>query len=150
MFSFFWRILPRSLGLLFSLLITLFVCASLVYLYLESQLPDVTELKDVQMQMPLQIYSSDGELIGQFGPVRRIPVTIDQVPQQLINAVLATEDERFYEHGGVDILGLMRATVELITTGTKSQGGSTITMQVARNFYLTRKKTFTRKFNEIF
>lgn len=149
MFNFLLRILPRGLGLLFSLLITLFVCASLAYIYFESQLPDVSELKDVQLQLPLQIYSSDGQLIGQFGPVRRIPVTIDQVPQQLINAVLATEDERFYEHGGIDIWGLLRATVELVTTGTKSQGGSTITMQVARNFYLSRKKTFGRKFNEI-
>jgi penicillin-binding protein 1A len=149
MFSFFWRTLPRSLGLFFSLLITLFVCVSLLYVYLESQLPDVTELKDVQLQLPLQIYSSDGQLIGQFGPVRRIPVTINQIPQQLINAVLATEDERFYEHGGIDIYGLMRATLEFITTGHPSQGGSTITMQVARNFYLTRKKTISRKLHEI-
>ncbi len=149
MFNFIWRLLPRSLGLFFSLLITLFVCASLVYIYFESELPDVNELKDVQLQMPLQIYSSDGQLIGQYGPVRRIPVTIDQIPQQLINAVLATEDERFYEHGGIDVWGLMRATLEFATTGHPSQGGSTITMQVARNFYLTRKKTISRKLHEM-
>lgn len=144
-----WRNPFLGLGFLASVAITLFVVGALGYVYLQSELPDVTQLKDIQLQEPLQIYSSDGQLIGDYGPVHRIPVTIDQIPQQLINAVLATEDSRYYEHGGIDIIGLMRATAELLMTGQKSQGGSTITMQVARNFYLTRKKTFTRKLNEI-
>lgn len=132
-----------------SLLLTGLILISLIYFYLESQLPDVTELKDVKLQVPLQVYTHDGQLIGEFGPFRRAPVNYAQIPPLMIKAILATEDQRFFEHGGVDIYGLMRAVGNLLLTGTKSQGGSTITMQVARNFYLTRQKTFLRKFEEI-
>ena len=103
----------------------------------------------MQLQVPLRIYSDDKKLIAEYGEKRRIPVSYDAIPQPLINALLSTEDQRFFEHPGVDVYGLARAAVKLVKTGRKSQGGSTITMQVARNFFLSRKKTFLRKFNEI-
>jgi len=119
------------------------------FLYLSNQLPDVDSLKNVELQVPLQIYSKDGKLIQEYGEKRRIPLTYEQIPSTLVHALLVTEDQRFFEHSGVDIFGLGRAALKMIQTGTKSQGGSTITMQVARNFFLDRKKTFLRKFNEI-
>lgn len=137
------------LSFLASLLLTGLIVAALLYAWLESQLPDVSQLKDLQLQVPLQVYTQDGKLIGEFGPIRRAPVTYNQIPPLFIKALLATEDQRFFEHSGVDIYGLLRAVVNLAMTGTKSQGGSTITMQVARNFYLSREKTYTRKLEEI-
>ncbi len=120
-----------------------------VRLVLEPELPAVDTLRDVRLQVPLRVYSRDGLLIAEFGEKRRIPVTIDQVPQQLVQAFLAAEDHRFYSHPGVDYQGLLRAGFELLRTGEKRQGGSTITMQVARNFFLSREKTYLRKLNEI-
>ncbi len=134
---------------LFSLLITLVVLMGFAYLYLDSQLQDVQTLKSVQLPIPLRVYTSDNQLIAEFGELRRNPIPLNQVPPILIKAILATEDQRFYEHPGVDLYGLLRAVNQMISTGTKGQGGSTITMQVARNFYLTRKKTFIRKIIEI-
>ncbi|HCX3509649.1 TPA: penicillin-binding protein 1A, partial [Legionella pneumophila] len=134
---------------LMSLFFLLIVAGSLLYLYLESQLPNVDSLKTVQLQVPLQIFSKEGLLIQEYGEKKRIPVTYDEIPPTLIHALIATEDQRFFEHPGVDVMGLGRAAVSMLKTGTKSQGGSTITMQVARNFFLSRKKTFLRKFNEI-
>ena len=122
----------------------------IVYLVLAPDLPDVETLRDVQLQVPLRVFSEDGKLLGIFGEKRRIPVTIEQVPSQLKNAFLASEDARFYEHPGVDYQGISRAAWSLLTTGEKSIGGSTITQQLARNFFLTTEKTFTRKFKEIF
>lgn len=144
--TYFWR---NGLWALLSLSFLLIVCASLIYLYLASQLPNVDSLKAVKLQVPLRIYTQDGLLIQEYGEKKRIPLNYEEIPKALIQAVLATEDQRFFEHPGVDILGLARATVSMIQTGSKSQGGSTITMQVARNFFLYRKKTFLRKFNEI-
>jgi penicillin-binding protein 1A len=144
--GYFWR---RGLWALSNLFLMVLFCVGLLYIYLDSQLPDVEALKTVQFQVPLRIYSKEGLLIQEYGEKRRIPVAYDDIPKNLINALLATEDQRFFEHGGVDVLGLARATVRMVQTGTKSQGGSTITMQVARNFFLDRKKTFLRKFNEI-
>lgn len=123
------------------------ICAA--YFYLLTQLPNVDSLNSIVLQVPLKVYTADGKLIGEFGEIRRSPVTLDQVPKPLIDAVLATEDQRYYEHPGVDIFGIFRAVRELIITGKKSQGASTITMQVARNFFLTRKKTYSRKINEM-
>ncbi|MEJ2669286.1 MAG: transglycosylase domain-containing protein, partial [Gammaproteobacteria bacterium] len=120
-----------------------------VVLYLSPQLPDVETLRDIKLQTPLRIYSSDGLLMAEFGEKRRQPVQFEQIPPLFIKALLAAEDTRFYDHPGVDPKGLTRAVVELISTGRKRSGGSTITMQVARNFFLTRKQTFMRKFNEI-
>jgi penicillin-binding protein 1A len=120
------------------------------YFYVLPDLPDVNSLKTVQLQTPLRIYSSDGKLISQFGEKRRVPVEFEDVPQQLINAVLDTEDARFFEHKGIDPIGIIRAATILITTGKKSQGASTITQQVARGFFLSNEKTYIRKVKEIF
>ena len=144
--TYFWK---TGLWALLSLGFLMIVGVSLIYLYAESQLPNVDSLKTVQLQVPLRIYTQDGLLIQEYGEKRRIPLTYNQIPQTLVHALLATEDQRFFDHPGVDVFGLGRAAVKMIKTGTKSQGGSTITMQVARNFFLNRKKTFLRKFNEI-
>jgi penicillin-binding protein 1A len=144
--SLFWR---KGLWACASLGFFLIILIGIFYIYTESQLPDVDSLKTVHLQVPLQIYSQDGRLIQEYGEKKRIPVTYDEIPKTLVYAVLATEDQRFFDHPGVDILGLGRAAIRMMQTGTKSQGGSTITMQVARNFFLNRKKTFLRKFNEI-
>lgn len=120
------------------------------YLVVAPDLPDVEQLRDVQLQVPLRVYSADGRLIGLFGEMRRIPVTLEEIPDRLKQAFLAGEDARFYEHPGVDYQGISRAVWTLLTTGEKSVGGSTITQQLARNFFLTSEKTFTRKIKEIF
>ncbi len=120
------------------------------YFYFKPGLPDVQQLRDVQLQTPMRIYSADKLLIAEYGEKRRTPVAFEEIPSDFINAILAAEDSRFYEHFGVDIKGLARAAFELASTGRIKTGGSTITMQVARNYFLTRKKTFTRKFSEIF
>jgi penicillin-binding protein 1A len=112
-------------------------------------LPNVAELKNIQMQVPLRVYTSDMKLIAEYGEKKRIPLSYEQFPPQMVQAILASEDDRFFEHPGVDYQGLLRAALELAKTGSKSQGGSTITMQVARNFFLTPEKSFMRKINEI-
>ncbi|MBU2971798.1 penicillin-binding protein 1A [Pseudoalteromonas sp. C2R02] len=121
-----------------------------LYFYVKSDIPSVSVLKDVQLQTPMLVYTKDGKLINQFGEKRRIPVSIDQIPQPLIDAFLATEDNRFYDHFGIDPIGIVRSAIVLITTGQKKQGASTITMQLARNFFLTREKAYIRKVKEIF
>ena len=121
-----------------------------IYFYIKPDLPSVTVLKDVRLQTPMRIYTQDGKLISQYGVKRRIPVELEDVPQQLIDAVLATEDSRFYEHKGIDPIGIVRAAVNLAITGEKQQGASTLTMQLARGFFLTREKTYIRKIKEIF
>ena len=121
-----------------------------IYYYLKPNLPSIDSLKDVQLQVPLRVYSKDGLLISEYGEKRRIPLDFDQIPPQMVEAFLAAEDDRFYEHPGVDYQGLLRAAIQLALTGEKKQGGSTITMQVARNFFLSSKKTYLRKINEIF
>lgn len=134
---------------LFSLLISALILAGCVYFYMVIKLPNVDTLNDTRLQVPLRIYTSDGQLIGEYGAMRRNPVALNQIPKQLVEAVIATEDQRFFEHPGVDFIGIVRAAKELLLTGQKSQGASTITMQVARNFFLTPEKTFSRKINEI-
>ncbi len=121
-----------------------------VYLYLAPQLPTLEDLRDVRLQVPLRVYSRDGGLIAEFGEMKRTPLRYAEVPPQVIQAVLAAEDDRFFEHPGVDYQGLARAAVHLLRTGEKAQGGSTITMQVARNFFLSSEKTYARKLKEIF
>jgi penicillin-binding protein 1A len=121
-----------------------------IYLYLEPKLPSIETLKDVQLQVPLRIYSSDGLLIAEYGEKRREPLRYDEIPEQMIQAFLAAEDDRFFEHPGVDYQGILRAAAQLLLTGERRQGGSTITMQVARNFFLSSEKTYTRKLSEIF
>jgi len=120
-----------------------------IYLYLEPKLPSTTNLQHIRFQVPLRIYSADNKLLAEFGEKRRIPLSYEEVPENMVQAFLAAEDDRFFEHPGVDYHGLLRAAFQLLTTGKRKQGGSTITMQVARNFYLSSEKTFTRKLNEI-
>lgn len=136
---------------IFFLTITLGAALPAILLYnkLSADLPDIRTLHNVQYQTPLSIYSKDNLLIAQFGEKKRIPVNIEEVPRQLINAFLAAEDDSFYEHPGVDFNGLLRAGLQLALTGKKKQGGSTITMQVTRNFLLSNEKTYTRKLKEI-
>jgi len=122
----------------------------LLYYKMKPDLPDVNVLREVQLQMPLRIYTEDGLLISEYGEKRREPVQISAVPQHLKNAIIAAEDKRFYKHPGVDYQGLLRAVYFLAKTGRKGPGGSTITMQVARNFFLTNEKTYIRKTKEIF
>jgi len=112
-------------------------------------LPDVNLLKNIQLQTPMSIYSRDGLLIAKFGEKKRIPTLYEDIPLAQINAFLAAEDKDFFQHSGVDFVGLTRAAGQLLLTGKKKQGGSTITMQVARNFFLTKKKTYSRKVREI-
>ena len=120
------------------------------YFYLKPQLPDVDQLRDIQLQTPLRIYSADQKLIAEYGEMRRTPVSFAQIPEAFVQAILSAEDGRFYSHGGIDYIGLARAAYQLISTGRIQTGGSTITMQVARNYLLTLERTFLRKFKEIF
>ncbi|PHM59451.1 peptidoglycan glycosyltransferase/peptidoglycan DD-transpeptidase MrcA [Xenorhabdus sp. KK7.4] len=121
-----------------------------LYKYIEPQLPDVATLKDVRLQIPMQVFSADGELIAQYGEKRRIPLTLSEMPPLLVKAFIATEDSRFYEHHGVDPIGIIRAASIMMTSGHASQGASTITQQLARNFFLTPEKTLIRKAKEVF
>lgn len=125
------------------------IVAGSLYLYLSPKLPSVETIRTVKLQIPLRIYSRDLHLIGEFGEKRRTPVAFEDLPPHFVQALLAAEDDDFYTHFGVDVKGLARAAVELATTGHIQSGGSTITMQLARNFYLSREQTFIRKFNEI-
>ncbi|QFS85851.1 MULTISPECIES: penicillin-binding protein 1A [unclassified Marinobacter] len=125
------------------------IIASAFYLYLRPSLPPVHQLLDVKLQTPLRVYSADNRLIAEFGEKRRAPITIEQIPTIQLQAFLAAEDARFHDHFGVDIKGLTRAAIELVSTGSIQSGGSTITMQVAKNYFLSRDRTFIRKFNEI-
>jgi penicillin-binding protein 1A len=127
-----------------------FITLIVTYLIVAKDLPDVETLRDVQLQVPLRVYTQDGKLISVFGEKRRIPVKIDEMPKHLTRAFIAGEDARFRVHPGVDYQGISRAVWTLVTTGEKSVGGSTITQQLARNFFLTLEKTFTRKIKEIF
>lgn len=141
----------RSLVVLGVLALTLGLVGTVsLYFYVKSDLPSVESLRDVRLQTPMRIYTQDGQLISQYGVKRRIPVTLEEVPQTLIDAILATEDSRFYEHDGIDPIGMLRALMNLVVTGEKGQGGSTLTMQIARGFYLSREKTYIRKIKEIF
>ncbi|MBY3788341.1 PBP1A family penicillin-binding protein [Photobacterium carnosum] len=139
------------------LLILAIICITLgvgtifgFYLYLKPGLPDVAKLKNIELQTPLKVYSADGELISQFGEKRRIPLTLKQMPPLLVDGFIATEDSRFYEHHGVDPIGIARAAFVMLISGHARQGASTITQQLARNFFLSNKKTFSRKIREAF
>lgn len=122
---------------------------AIVTIVLYPQLPSLEALTDYRPKVPLRIYTADGYLIGEFGEERRNPVHIQDVPPLMKHAILAAEDERFYTHPGVDTLGVLRAAYSNLLNGGKAQGASTITMQVARNFFLTREKTLTRKLYEV-
>lgn len=131
----------------FVIVTLLFVSAG--YFAIEDELPEVASLQDLRYQEPLRIYSAEGLLMAEYGIERRKPVLYEELPESLIQAVVATEDSRFFEHQGVDLQGLVRALLINLKTGRPLQGASTITMQVARNFFLTREKTLRRKFAEL-
>ncbi len=120
-----------------------------IYAVLVPELPSIEHLEDAQLQVPLRVYDKNEILLAEYGEHRRIPVLFDDIPPNLIEAFISVEDDRFWEHFGVDPISLMAAVYELVTTGNKTRGGSTITMQVARNFFLSPEKTYTRKLNEI-
>jgi penicillin-binding protein 1A len=126
-----------------------FLLLSLAALLTYPALPSLDILTDYRPNIPLRVYSAEGLLLGEFGKERRSLVKIDEVPELMKKAILAAEDERFYEHGGVDYIGVLRAALSNFTSGGVKQGASTITMQVARNFFLTKEKTLSRKFNEM-
>ena len=148
----------RWWGFVFKWLAIFGICSVLIvavvafYLYskISPTLPDVKHLSEVQLQMPMRVFTNDGQLVAEYGEKRREPVFISEVPEILSNAIVASEDQHFYSHPGVAWQGLARAGLHLIKTGEKGPGGSTITMQVARNFFLTRDKTYARKLTEIF
>ena len=120
------------------------------YLYVKPELPDVATIKEVELQTPMQVFTQDGKLISQFGEKRRIPVTYEEIPQHLIEALIATEDSRFYDHPGIDPIGITRAAIVVAMSGSAKQGASTITQQLARNFFLSNEKKIMRKIKEIF
>ena len=141
--------LLRILGKISLVTVQISVAGCIVLSYLYVHLPDVKSLTHTTYQEPLQIFTRQGDLIAEFGSIHRVPVGIEEVPKKLISAIIVTEDQRFYEHNGIDVVGLMRAANVLVSTRQKRQGASTITMQVARNFFLGREKTYFRKINEI-
>ncbi|MBB2493794.1 penicillin-binding protein 1A [Aquipseudomonas ullengensis] len=119
------------------------------FLYLSPGLPSVESLRSIQLQIPLRVYSSDDKLIAEFGEMRRSPIRFDDIPKDFIRALLAAEDDNFANHYGVDFTSLMRAATQLLSSGHIQTGGSTITMQVAKNFFLTNERSFSRKISEI-
>jgi penicillin-binding protein 1A len=143
---FFLKKLAKIAAILLSVALIVMLIA---YIAIKDQLPSVDSLKNVKWQTPMQIYSADGQLMNQFGETKRIPLQLEEMPEQLIKAILATEDDRFYLHFGVDPIGMSRAILGQLM-GQNKGGASTITMQVARNFFLTREVTYIRKLREIF
>ena len=132
----------------------LIICAAIwwmagLYLYLSPQLPEESALRNITLRTPMRVLSRDGALIGQFGEQKRKPLRYEEIPQSFIDALLAAEDDGFFDHHGIEPLSLLRAVSELVLTGRKGSGGSTLTMQVARNYFLTLDQTFLRKFTEI-
>jgi penicillin-binding protein 1A len=147
----------RYLNAVFVMLVALMVLAGSLgyaalcsFVYLAPALPDVDTLRDVRLQVPLRVYSRDGRVIAQIGEYRRIPVSYEDIPERVRQAFLAAEDDRFFRHHGVDYAGLMRATLINLVSGQPSQGGGTVTMQLARNMFLTPERRFDRKLKEIF
>ncbi len=143
------RALLGLLGIALSLLIAGGAAGAAAWYYLSPGLPSVETIRDVPLQLPLRVYSRDGRLIAQLGEYRRIPVRYEEIPETVVHAVLAAEDDRFFQHPGFDYQGLLRAGVNLALTGQRRQGGSTITQQLARAYFLTSERTFVRKAKEI-
>src|SRR5258705_2579534 len=142
------RFLGFPLALLAGLSTAAVLLLALVIVLAYPNLPELGALTAYQPKIPLRIYTAEGTLIGEFGEERRAVVSIEEVPPQLKAAILAAEDERFYQHAGIDYIGVMRAAYANLVAGGRRQGASTITMQVARNFFLSSEKTLTRKLYE--
>ncbi len=135
---------------IFAFVLALFILVAVLAAVLSyPALPALDVLTDYQPKLPLRIYTADGALLGEFGEERRLVVKYAAVPKKLVQAILAAEDDRFFEHGGVDYMGVARAALANVSRGGAREGASTITMQVARNFFLSPEKTLTRKFNEV-
>ena len=143
------QLIAALLGTALDILMVGLTAASAFVAVTLTDLPNTDVLKEVRLQEPLRIYADDGALMAEYGVQRRTPVSFNQIPPMVVKAFLATEDARFFEHEGVDIKSMGRAALNYIRTGKRSQGASTITMQVARNFFLTREKTFRRKLAEL-
>ena len=144
-----WRVLPYVLGIAGTAFLTVIGSGFAAYYYLKPALPSVAEMRDIPLQIPLRIYSRDGRLIQQIGEKRRTPVAYSDIPELVVQAFLAAEDDRFFQHPGFDYQGIMRAGMAMLTTGSLAQGGSTITQQLAREYFLTRDRTFVRKAKEL-
>ena len=121
----------------------------IIFSVIYSQLPPIDSLTEYKPKVPLRVWSADGTLIGEYGEERRDFVHLDEIPSFVKNAVLAAEDNGFYEHSGIEFMGIARAALSNLLTGRRGQGGSTITMQVARNFFLSSERTYTRKLYEV-
>ena len=143
------RLLKFAVWSGFAVVCGLALSLSGAFLYIHPTLPSVEALRSIQLQIPLRIFSSDGKLIAEYGEMRRTPIDFADIPQDFIDALLAAEDDNFANHYGVDISGLMRAATQLLKSGQIQSGGSTITMQVAKNYFLTSEKSFSRKITEI-
>ncbi|MGI9203768.1 MAG: transglycosylase domain-containing protein, partial [Woeseiaceae bacterium] len=143
------KIIPALLGLAITGVLAALAVIFGAYYYLLPSLPSAETMRDVELQTPLRVYSRDGRLMAQIGEKRRTPVEYEEIPQVVIQAFLAAEDDRFFEHPGFDYQGIMRAALNLMITGSRSQGGSTITQQLARVYFLTRERTFIRKAKEL-
>jgi penicillin-binding protein 1A len=141
-----WQIALFALAGMFVLGVFL---AAAVALILTPTLPSLDELTENRLKVPLRVYSAEGTLIAEFGEERRIPIQVAEAPPQLIRAILSAEDDAFYYHQGVDFQGILRAAINNLRHGRTAEGASTITMQVARNYFLSPEKTFTRKIREI-
>src|SRR5688500_11837724 len=143
-----FRFLSLPLAILAGAAVLRLLGVALVVALAYPNLPSLQALTEYQPKIPLRIYTAEGVQIGEFGEERRAVVTIGEVPDALKNAIIAAEDERFYEHAGIDYLGVLRAAYANLIAGDRRQGASTITMQVARNFFLSSEKTLTRKLYE--
>ena len=137
------------LGVALTLLIGAGAAGAGAWYFLSPSLPSVASMRDVPLQLPMRVYSRDARLIAQLGEFRRIPVRYEDIPEVLVQAVLAAEDDRFFEHPGFDYQGVARAGINFLLTGERRQGGSTITQQLARAYFLTPERTFVRKAKEI-
>ena len=138
-------IVTASLGAVF---FAMFVLS--LYLYLAPDMPTINNIGEYKFEVPLRVFSAEGDLMAEFGAQRRNPVGFEEIPKHLSNAFIAAEDHRFYDHPGVDAKGVLRAMIKLVRTGKKSEGASTITMQLARNLWDRKEKTFKRKLIEVF
>jgi len=147
--SFILRMLPLAAAAFATLALGMAVSGFAAYYYLRPALPSVAEMREIPLQIPLRIYSRDGRLMQQVGEQRRTPVAYEDIPEIVVQAFLAAEDDRFFDHPGFDYQGIARAAVNLILTGSRAQGGSTITQQLAREYFLTRDRTFIRKAKEL-
>lgn len=143
------QILPVLAGLAVIAFVGMLAVIAGAFYFLSPSLPSAEAMRDIELQTPLRVYSRDGRLMAQIGEKRRTPVVYDEIPEIVIHAFLAAEDDRFFEHPGFDYQGIARAAFNLILTGSRSQGGSTITQQLARAYFLTRDRSFVRKAREI-